>query len=153
MLSRPTARFAALEHLFCQSIGRQLLTQFFLFFQKSSKKQQKVAKKFVISVVANAENEIVDVAALEKFLVEHIKVEGRTGSLGDLVTVSRDGDKITIVSLTKFSGKYAKYLTKKFLKKNSLRDWIRVVASSRNVYELRFFNLSLSDDEAEEDEE
>jgi large subunit ribosomal protein L22e len=44
-------------------------------------------------------------------------------------------------------------LTKKFLKKNSLRDWIRVVASSRNVYELRFFNLSLSDDEAEEDEE
>ena len=110
-------------------------------------------KQFVINAVANAENEIIDVAALEKFLVEHIKVEGRTGNLNELITVTREGDKITIVSLTKFSGKYAKYLTKKFLKKNSLRDWIRVVASSRNVYELRFFNLSLSDDEAEEDEE
>lgn len=126
---------------------------FFSVLQKSSKKQQKVAKKFVINAVANADNEIIDVAALEKFLVEHIKVEGRTGNLNDLVTVSREGDKITIVSLTKFSGKYAKYLTKKFLKKNSLRDWIRVVASSRGVYELRFFNLVLSDDEEEEDEE
>uniref|UniRef100_A0A060T2T0 ARAD1C27676p n=1 Tax=Blastobotrys adeninivorans TaxID=409370 RepID=A0A060T2T0_BLAAD len=90
-------------------------------------------------------------AALEKFLVEHIKVEGRTGQLGDAVTVTRKGNKIEIVSYTKFSGKYVKYLTKRFLKKNSLRDWLRVVAKSRGVYELRFFNLVLSDDEEEEE--
>lgn len=91
-------------------------------------------------------------AALEKFLVEHIKVDNRTGNLGDAVQVSRTGNKIQIVSYTKFSGKYVKYLTKRFLKKHSLRDWLRVVASSKNVYELRFFNLVLSDEE-EEDEE
>lgn len=70
-----------------------------------------------------------------------------------MVTVTREGNKVIIISLTKFSGKYAKYLTKKFLKKNNLRDWIRLVASAQGVYELRFFNLSLSDDEAEDDDD
>ncbi|VVT46707.1 60S ribosomal protein eL22 [Magnusiomyces paraingens] len=113
----------------------------------------KSPKKYVINVAVNADNEVVDVAALEKFLVEHIKVDGRTSNLGDLVTVTREGNKIIIISLTKFSGKYAKYLTKKFLKKNNLRDWIRLVASSQGEYELKFFNLSVSDDEAEEEDD
>jgi large subunit ribosomal protein L22e len=43
------------------------------------------------------------------------------------------------------------YRTKKFLKKHQLRDWIRVVSTSKGVYELRFFNVV--NDEAEEDEE
>jgi len=40
-----------------------------------------------------------------------------------------------------FSKRYLKYLTKKFLKKSSLRDYLRVVASSKDVYELRFYNI------------
>lgn len=44
-----------------------------------------------------------------------------------------------------------KYLTKKYLKKNSLRDWLRVVASDKNVYELRYFQIN--DEEGEEGEE
>jgi hypothetical protein len=30
-----------------------------------------------------------------------------------------------------FFPRYLKYLTKKYLKKNNLRDWLRVVASSK----------------------
>lgn len=41
--------------------------------------------------------------------------------------------------------------TKKFLKKNQLRDWLRVVSTSRGVYELKFFNVV--NDEADEDDE
>lgn len=59
-----------------------------------------------------------------------------------------------------FSKRYLKYLTKKFLKKNQLRDWIRyvvvllrsivhsliemysVIASSKDTYELRFYNIA-----------
>lgn len=93
---------------------------------------------------------MIDLAQLEKFLVEHIKVDGRTGNLGEDVAVNVEGSKIFIVSSTKFSGKYVKYLTKKFLKKQRLREWIRLVASSRNVYQFRFFNLVLSDNEDEE---
>lgn len=43
------------------------------------------------------------------------------------------------------------YSTKKYLKKQQLRDWLRVVSTSKGVYELRFYNVH--NDEAEEDEE
>jgi large subunit ribosomal protein L22e len=41
--------------------------------------------------------------------------------------------------------------TKKFLKKQQLRDWLRVVSTSRGVYELKFFNVV--NDEGDEDDE
>jgi hypothetical protein len=43
------------------------------------------------------------------------------------------------------------FSTKKYLKKQQLRDWLRVVSTSKGVYELRFYNVV--NDEAEEDEE
>lgn len=41
--------------------------------------------------------------------------------------------------------------TKKFLKKQQLRDWLRVVSTSKGVYELRFFNVV--NDDADDDDE
>lgn len=41
--------------------------------------------------------------------------------------------------------------TKKFLKKNLLRDWLRVVSTSKGVYELRFFNVVNDGDDEDED--
>ena len=49
--------------------------------------------------------------------------------------------KLTVTSSIPLSKRYLKYLTKKFLKKNALRDWIRVVASAKDVYQLRFYNI------------
>jgi hypothetical protein len=50
------------------------------------------------------------------------------------------------------SKRYLKYLTKKYLKKHNVRDWLRVIASNkdRTVYELRYFNIA--ENEAEDDE-
>lgn len=44
-----------------------------------------------------------------------------------------------------------KIRTKKFLKKQQLRDWLRVVSTSKGVYELRFFNVV--NDDADDDDE
>lgn len=41
--------------------------------------------------------------------------------------------------------------TKKFLKKQQLRDWLRVVSASKGVYELKFYNIV--NDDADEDED
>lgn len=51
-----------------------------------------------------------------------------------------------------FEFRYLKYLTKKFLKKYDLRDWLRVVASDKdkNVYEIRYYRI---DDEVATDDE
>ncbi|KAL1979766.1 hypothetical protein VTN96DRAFT_5218 [Rasamsonia emersonii] len=117
-----------------------------------SKKTQRVTKKFVINASQPASDKIFDVSAFEKFLHDRIKVEGRVGNLGDNVLISQSGDgKIEVVTHIPFSGRYLKYLTKKFLKKQQLRDWLRVVSTSKGVYELRFYNVV--NDEAEEEEE
>ncbi|KAI3448561.1 hypothetical protein Pfo_005226 [Paulownia fortunei] len=94
-----------------------------------------------------------DIASLEKFLQERIKVGGKPGALGDSVTVTRDKTKISVTaSDTAFSKRYLKYLTKKYLKKNNVRDWLRVIASNkdRSIYELRYFNIA--ENEAEEED-
>lgn len=58
-----------------------------------------------------------------------------------LTRSSKGNTKLTVTSSIPLSKRYLKYLTKKFLKKNSLRDWIRVVASSKDAYQLRFYNI------------
>jgi large subunit ribosomal protein L22e len=57
------------------------------------------------------------IASQEKFLQDRIKVSGKTGNLGDMVTVSRDKAKVTVASDIPFSKRYLKYLSKKYLKK------------------------------------
>jgi len=111
-----------------------------------------VTKKFIINASQPASDKIFDVSAFEKFLQDRIKVDGRVGNLGDVVHISQQGEgKIEVVAHTEFSGRYLKYLTKKFLKKQQLRDWLRVVSTSKGVYELRFFNVV--DDAADEEED
>ncbi|KAJ5239584.1 60S ribosomal protein L22 [Penicillium chermesinum] len=113
---------------------------------------QKVTSKFIIDASQPAQDKIFDVSAFEKFLHDRIKVEGRVGNLGDSVVISQAGEgKIEVVAHIPFSGRYLKYLTKKYLKKQQLRDWLRVVSTSKGVYQLRFYNVV--NDEAEDDEE
>ena len=45
---------------------------------------------------------------------------------------------------------YLKYLTKKFLKKKNVRDFLHVIASNASTYELRFFNVDNADEEADD---
>merc|ERR1712185_591626 len=82
----------------------------------------------------------------EQFLLEKIKVNGKTGNLGDKVTITREKSKIYVTAEMPFSKRYLKYLTKKFLKKQGLRDFLHVVASSKNMYDLRYFNIPDADD-------
>ena len=48
--------------------------------------------------------------------------------------------------------RYLKYLTKKYLKKHNVRDWLRVIAANkdRNLYELRYFNIAENEGEEED---
>lgn len=88
----------------------------------------------------------------EQFLRQRIKVNGRAGALGKVVKMHRSGTTVVVESTAGFSKQYLKYLTKKFLKKNKIRDWLRVIAVKPDVYELRYFNIQEGDDEEEEEE-
>jgi large subunit ribosomal protein L22e len=43
-----------------------------------------------------------------------------------------------------------KYLTKKFLKKNQLRDWLRVVATDKATFTLKYFQVNQEEPEVED---
>jgi large subunit ribosomal protein L22e len=108
--------------------------------------------QYIINATQPVNDRIFDAGAFTTFLQQRIKVEGRTGNLGDNITVSNLGDgRIEVVSHQEFSGRYLKYLTKKFLKKQQLRDWLRVVATSKGEYSLKFFNVVGDDNEEDED--
>ena len=89
------------------------------------------------------------VTAFEQHFATNTKLNGVKGKLGDKVKISLDGQVLTIATTMKYRKKYFKYLTKKFLKKKSLRDWLRILATNKGEYTLKYFNIQ--QDEAAED--
>merc|ERR1711918_37755 len=87
--------------------------------------------KFSINCAKPVDDGIMDSGAFEKFLHDRIKVNGKAGQLGDQVAIERSGSVITVIAEAPFSKRYLKYLTKKFLKKHQLRDWLHVIADTR----------------------
>lgn len=109
--------------------------------------------KFVIDCTQPVDDKVLDVASFEKYLVDRIKIDGKTGQLASSnVVISRDRSKLTVAAPAdlKFSKRQLKYLSKRYLKKQQLKNYLRVVAASKNSYELRYYQLS-GGDEAEEE--
>lgn len=114
--------------------------------------KSKSTTTFTIDCTKPVEDKIMDIAQFEKFLLDRIKVDGKTGVLGDSVKITKDKTKLSVSTDVPMSKRYLKYLTKKYLKKHNVRDWLRVIASNkdRRVYELRYFNIA--DNEGDDEE-
>ncbi|KNZ64401.1 large subunit ribosomal protein L22e [Puccinia sorghi] len=109
-------------------------------------------QKFFVDFKKPASDGVFDGPAYEKFLHDRIKVDGRAGQLGDKIKIQSEGThKLSVSSTIPFSKRYLKYLTKKFLKKHQIRNYIRVIASSKNTYELRYFLVDEPDAEDDDD--
>ncbi|XP_048760431.1 60S ribosomal protein L22-like [Ostrea edulis] len=115
-------------------------------------KKKKTSLRYTIDCTHPVEDGIMDVSNFEKFLQERVKVNGKTGNFGNNVALERNKNKINLTSDIPFSKRYLKYMTKKYLKKNNLRDWLRVVANNKESYELRYFQINNEDEEEDEDE-
>ena len=86
---------------------------------------------------------IMDSTSFEQFLQERIKVDGKAGNLdGGVLTIERSKNKIAVTSEVPFSKRHLKYLTKKYLKKNNLGDWLAIVINSKESYELHYFQIN-----------
>ncbi len=123
-------------------MGKQTL------FKKGGKQQKKISLKYVINCKLPIEDNVIVLNDFENFLKQRIKVDGKAGNLGSSVTVSKDSQNIIVQSSIPFSKRYLKYLSKKYLKKQDLKEYLRVVATQKNQYELRYFNIQ-SDEAAE----
>ena len=119
---------------------------------KGGGKKNKLSLKFTIDCTHPVEDGIMNSQDFEKYLSERIKVGGKTNNFGKEVALIREKNKIAVTSTTAFSKRYLKYLTKKYLKKNNLRDWLRVVANSKDSYELRYFQINNEESDAEDED-
>ncbi|XP_045138383.1 60S ribosomal protein L22-like isoform X1 [Portunus trituberculatus] len=113
------------------------------------RKGKKLQLKFHIDCRQPVEDGIMNAADFETFLQQRIKVNGKTNNFSNQVTLERNKHKITLNADIPFSKRYLKYLTKKYLKKNNLRDWLRVVAppTAKDMYELRYFQINNEEDD------
>lgn len=94
---------------------------------------------------------IIDADIYDNYLRSRVKVGGRTGNLTDAITITRK-DAIFTVEIApnvRFAKRYLKYLTKKFLKKYMLRDWLRVISTDKTSYVVKYFNIA--NNEADEE--
>merc|ERR1712212_487149 len=117
--------------------------------KKASKKKSTLT--FNIDCTHPVEDGIMKVDDLKEFLEGRIKVEGKLNNLEE-VNLEALKNKVTVIADRPLSKRYLKYLTKKYLKKNNLRDWLRVVASTHTDYELRYFQINNEDEEDDDDE-
>ena len=87
------------------------------------------------------EDKVFNTANFAEFLKQRIKINGKTGKLGESVLVKPDEKKVTINVAVPFSKRYLKYLTKKYLKRHSLREFLYVIAVNKSTYQVKYFNI------------
>jgi len=98
--------------------------------------------KFSIDCKLPIEDNVIVLKDFESFLTQKIKVDNKVGNLGTAVTVSMDKESIVVESKIPLSKRYLKYLTKKYLKKQDLKEFLRVIATNKNTYALRYFKIN-----------
>lgn len=121
-----------------------------LFKKKGHGQQKKVNLKFQIDCSKVVEDKVLIMRDFEKYLKERIKVDGKKGNLGTAVTLSTTNTALTLTSEIPFSKRYLKYLTKKYLKKVKIAEYLRVVATEKTKYELKYLKIH-NDEEGEEE--
>ena len=100
------------------------------------KKSQVV--KYYLDLKTPVSEEVIELADFEKYLHDSLKVDGKKGNLGTKVTISKDKYRINVTAELPFSKGYLKYLSKLYLKKEALRNFLRVVATTKAGYEFKY---------------
>merc|ERR1712183_1022823 len=118
--------------------------------EQKGTKSKKPAHRYTIKCTDPVEDNVLVLSDFEQFLLARIKVDGKLNNLGSQVTVAKDKDALIVEAKMAFSKRYLKYLTKKYLKQQDLRAYLRVIATNKNQYELKFLHVN---NDAAEDEQ
>lgn len=140
------------------------------FTLTTNSRQQTKYTTFVINVKAPLDASLFDTKAFVEFLTASFKPTkgGKRGNVGVfdstatkeqnalafsksvIISPSASGHRVLIHTKTPMSKQYLKYMTKKFLKKNDLRDFMRVVATGTKAIKVAFLNVKGEKEETEE---
>lgn len=119
--------------------------------KKSNKKENVSKKKFLVDFNQAISNNLLSLETAVNYLKSRIKVNGLTGKLGEKIEVNltdkKDKQKNTVVvavdSNMQFSKRYIKYLVKKFLKKEGISGFLRVISTGSHGYIVKMFQRNI----------
>ena len=102
-------------------------------------------KHYYLDLNGPVQNNLITLESAAKYLSQNIKVKGLKNHLEDLIKIhpiKNDKVKNTVLiyvdSNTKFSKRYIRYLTKKFLKKEGIARYLVVASTAPNTYTVRY---------------
>ena len=110
-------------------------------------KKDKSYRKLTIDFDQPVTNSLLSLETAKKFLEQNIKVNGLKGKLGESVKVSttdrsakqKNNVLVQVDNAMKFSKRYIKYLVKKFLKRENINLYLRVISSGPGSYLVKIF--------------
>jgi len=110
-------------------------------------KKDKSYRKLSIDFDQPVSNSLLSLETAKKFLEQNIKVNGLKGKLGESVKVStteknskqKNNVLVQVDNAMKFSKRYIKYLVKKFLKRENINLYLRVISSGPGSYLVKIF--------------
>ncbi|CAD8053534.1 unnamed protein product [Paramecium primaurelia] len=115
--------------------------------RKDQQKAKNLNLKFIIDCTEPKEDKVLNLDEFVSYLQSRIKVQGKTGNLGNDVTVTAEQEKVVVTSTIPFSKRYLKYLTKKYLKQETLREYLYVHSLDKSTYQLKYFNVGQDEEE------
>merc|ERR1712007_177416 len=89
------------------------------------------------------EDQVIDQNSFADFLQTKLKLNRQplcTGYPG-MASVNIEGKKIVVSTTVKFGKRYMKYLTNKYLKAQDIKNYLRVIATDKLGYRVKFLNL------------
>eukprot|EP00818_Percolomonas_sp_WS_P010316 CAMPEP_0117447338 /NCGR_PEP_ID=MMETSP0759-20121206/6823_1 /TAXON_ID=63605 /ORGANISM="Percolomonas cosmopolitus, Strain WS" /LENGTH=142 /DNA_ID=CAMNT_0005239669 /DNA_START=44 /DNA_END=472 /DNA_ORIENTATION=+ len=123
---------------------------------KGRKQIRKVTYKYFIDCAIPAEDGIFDLDHFEKYIADNYKVVkgAHKGDLGKKVRLFKKSENLHVHTDVKVSRRYLKYLTKKYLHRQELGEWLRVVSAPgrQKGYTLKYFNIGQEEQPAAAEE-
>ncbi len=116
---------------------------------KKVEKKAKAYRTFNVDFDQAVSNNLMSLDTATKYFSQNIKVNGLKNKLDDFVKVNtsdkRDKNKknninVQVDAKMKFSKRYVKYLVKKFLKRENISLYLRVVANGANSYVVKLYS-------------
>lgn len=105
--------------------------------------------KFTLNLGVAYDDDFLVVSDFVEYLQRNFKVNGHKGELKDDVTIAANGKNIQFTSTRRFPKRYIKYLTKKYLKKYQILEYLRILATDKKTYTIKL--LSKGNEDAEEE--
>lgn len=95
--------------------------------------------KYVVDLGVTAQDDLVNGNEIVDYLRSNMKIDNLKGNLASDVSVALDGTKLVVIKTRlRLAKRYIKYLMKKVLKKMGILEYLKINATEKNMYKIKY---------------